>query len=191
MKKGIFIVLSGPSGVGKDTIADILINKGYGIYSVSMTTRKKRNNEVEGKDYFFVTSDIFESNIENNNFLEYAMYNDNYYGTLKSFVFNNIDNGTNVIAIVDIQGGMNIEKLFPEAVLIFIMPPSFEELERRLRGRGTDSEEAILKRLSIAKKEMDFSSYYDYIVINNTVDEAVNDIINIIDKEVIKINENH
>lgn len=191
MKKGIFIVLSGPSGVGKDTIADILINKGYGIYSVSMTTRKKRNNEVEGKDYFFVTSDIFESNIENNNFLEYAMYNDNYYGTLKSFVFNNIDNGTNVIAIVDIQGGMNIEKLFPEAVLIFIMPPSFEELERRLRRRGTDSEEAILKRLSIAKKEMDFSSHYDYVVVNNTVDECINDIVNIIDKEVIKINETH
>ncbi|MBQ8193705.1 MAG: guanylate kinase [Bacilli bacterium] len=191
LKKGIFIVLSGPSGVGKDTIADILINKGYGIYSVSMTTRKKRNNEVEGKDYFFVTSDIFESNIENNNFLEYAMYNDNYYGTLKSFVFNNIDNGTNVIAIVDIQGGMNIEKLFPEAVLIFIMPPSFEELERRLRRRGTDSEEAILKRLSIAKKEMDFSSHYDYVVVNNTVDECINDIVNIIDKEVIKINETH
>ena len=190
-KKGAFIVISGPSGVGKNTIADILVDKGYGIYSVSMTTRKIRDGEIEGRDYFFVDTDVFEDNIKKDNFLEYAKYNDNYYGTLKSFVFDNIDNGTNVIAVVDIQGGVNIEKIFPEAVLIFIMPPSFEELEKRLRGRGTDSEEAILKRLEIAKKEMDFSSHYDYVVINNTVDEAVNDIANIIDKEVNKINENH
>ena len=190
-KKGAFIVISGPSGVGKNTIADILIDKGYGIYSVSVTTRRIREGEKEGRDYFFVSKDEFDKNIENDNFLEYAKYGDNYYGTLKSYVFDNIDNGTNVIAVVDIQGGVNIEKIFPEAVLIFIMPPSFEELEKRLRGRGTDSDEAILKRLEIAKKEMDFSSHYDYVVINNTVDEAVNDIIDIIDKEVIKINENH
>ena len=190
-KKGAFIVISGPSGVGKNTIADILIDKGYGIYSVSVTTRGIREGEKAGRDYFFVSKEEFDKNIENDNFLEYAKYGDNYYGTLKSYVFDNIDNGTNVIAVVDIQGGVNIEKIFPEAVLIFIMPPSFEELEKRLRGRGTDSEEAILKRLEIAKKEMDFSSHYDYVVINNTVDEAVNDIADIIDKEVIKINENH
>lgn len=190
-KKGAFTILSGPSGVGKNTIADILIDKGYGIYSVSMTTRGIREGEEEGRDYFFVSKEVFDKNIEQDNFLEYAQYGDNYYGTLKSYVFDNIDNGTNVIAVVDIQGGVNIEKIFPEAVLIFIMPPSYEELEKRLRGRGTDSEEAILKRLSIAKKEMDFSSHYDYVVINNTVDEAVNDIIDIIDKEVIKINKNH
>lgn len=190
-KKGAFIVISGPSGVGKNTIADILIDKGYGIYSVSVTTRGIREGEVEGRDYFFVSKEEFDKNIEEDNFLEYAQYGDNYYGTLKSYVFDNIDNGTNVIAVVDIQGGVNIENIFPEAVLIFIMPPSFEELERRLRGRGTDSEEAILKRLDIAKKEMEFSSHYDYVVINNTVDKAVEDIIHIIDKEVIKINENH
>ena len=190
-KKGAFIVISGPSGVGKNTIADILIDKGYGIYSVSVTTRGIRDGEKEGRDYFFVSKEEFDKNIEEDNFLEYAQYGDNYYGTLKSYVFDNIDNGTNVIAVVDIQGGVNIENIFPEAVLIFIMPPSFEELERRLRGRGTDSEEAILKRLDIAKKEMDFSSHYDYVVINNTVDKAVEDIIHIIDKEVIKINENH
>ena len=190
-KKGAFIVISGPSGVGKNTIADILIDKGYGIYSVSMTTRGIREGEKEGRDYFFVSKEVFDKNIEEDNFLESAQYGDNYYGTLKSYVFDNIENGTNVIAVVDIQGGVNIEKIFPEAVLIFIMPPSFEELEKRLRGRGTDSEEAILKRLSIAKKEMEFSSHYDYVVINNTVDECINDIINIIDKEIIKINENH
>lgn len=190
-KKGVFIVISGPSGVGKNTIADILVDKGYGIYSVSMTTRKIRDGEIEGRDYFFVDTDVFEDNIKKDNFLEYAKYNDNYYGTLKSFVFDNIDNGTNVIAVVDIQGGVNIEKIFPEAALIFIMPPSFEELERRLRSRNTDSEDDILKRLEIAKKEMDFSSHYDYTVINNTVDETLNNIINIIEKEKNKINENH
>lgn len=190
-KKGVFIVISGPSGVGKNTIADILVDKGYGIYSVSMTTRKIRDGEIEGRDYFFVDTDVFEDNIKKENFLEYAKYNDNYYGTLKSFVFDNIDNGTNVIAVVDIQGGVNIEKIFPEAALIFIMPPSFEELERRLRSRNTDSEDDILKRLEIAKKEMDFSSHYDYTVINNTVDETLNNIINIIEKEKNKINENH
>lgn len=190
-KKGVFTILSGPSGVGKNTIADILIDNGYGIYSVSVTTREIREGEKEGRDYFFVSKEVFDKNIEEGNFLEYAQYGDNYYGTLKSYVFDNIDNGTNVIAVVDIQGGVNIEKIFPEAVLIFIMPPSFEELEKRLRGRNTDSEEAILKRLDIAKKEMDFSSHYDYVVINNTVDETVKEIIDIIDNEVIKINENH
>ena len=190
-KKGAFIVISGPSGVGKNTIADILIDKGYGIYSVSVTTRGIREGEVDGKDYFFVSREEFDKNIEEENFLEYAKYGDNYYGTLKRYVFDNIDNGTNVIAVVDIQGGVNIENIFPEAVLIFIMPPSYEELERRLRGRGTDSEEAILKRLDIAKKEMDFSNHYDYVVINNTVDECINEIVNIIDKEVVKINEDH
>ncbi len=190
-KKGAFIVISGPSGVGKNTIADILIDKGYGIYSVSVTTRGIREGEKEGKDYFFVSKEEFDKNIEEGNFLEYAQFGDNYYGTLKSYVFDNLDNGTNVIAVVDMQGGVNIENIFPEVVLIFIMPPSFEELEKRLRGRGTDSEESILKRLDIAKKEMDFSSHYDYVVINNTVDECINEIVNIIDKEVIKINENH
>ena len=190
-KKGAFIVISGPSGVGKNTIADILVDKGYGIYSVSVTTRGIREGEVDGRDYFFVSKEEFDKNIEENNFLEYAKYGDNYYGTLKRYVFDNIDNSTNVIAVVDIQGGVNIENIFPEAVLIFIMPPSYEELEKRLRGRGTDSDEDILKRLEIAKREMDFSSHYDYVVINNTVDESINEIIDIIDKEVIKINENH
>lgn len=190
-KKGVFVILSGPSGVGKNTVADILIERGYGIYSVSMTTRKRREKEIDGKDYFFVDTKEFEDNIEKGNFLEYAKYNDNYYGTLKSYVFGNIDNGTNVIAVVDIQGGVNIDKIFPEAVLIFIMPPSFEELEHRLRNRNTDSEEDILKRLEIAKREIDFKDNYDYVVVNNTIEDTVLEIVDIINKEKDKINGNH
>ena len=190
-KKGLFVVISGPSGVGKNTICNILVDKGYGNFSVSMTTRGIRDGEKDGKNYFFVSKEDFEKNIEKDNFLEYAKYGDNYYGTLKSYVFDNIDNGNNLIAEVTIQGGVNIENIFPEAILIFIMPPSFEELEKRLRGRNTNSEEDILKRLEIAKKEIDFSSHYDYVVINNTVYDCVNEIIDIINKESIKVNENH
>lgn len=190
MKKGIFIVISGPSGVGKDTIAECLIKDNIGIYSVSMTTRKKRIGEVHGKDYFFATKEEFENNIKENKFLEYAKYNDNYYGTLKDFVFDNINSGTNVIAIIDVQGAMQIEKVFPDAVTIFIMPPSFDELERRLKSRNTDSEDDIKRRLTIAKKEIIYKDKYDYIVINNAVDKAVLDIKNIINMEKKKINTN-
>lgn len=190
-KKGVFVILSGPSGVGKNTIADILIERKYGIYSVSMTTRGMRDKEIDGKDYFFVDTKEFEDNIEKGNFLEYAKYNDNYYGTLKSYVFDNINNGTNVIAVVDIQGGVNIDKIFPEAVLIFIMPPSLEELEHRLRNRNTDSEEDILKRLEIARREIDFKDNYDYVVVNNTIEDTVLEIVDIINKEKDKINRNH
>ena len=183
MKKGILVVISGPSGVGKNTIASKIVEQGYGIYSVSMTTRKRREGENEGSDYFFVTEEVFKSYILEDKFLEYAKYNNNYYGTLKDFVFHNLNNGTNVIAVLDIQGGMEIEKIFPQAVLVFIMPPSFEELERRLKKRNTDSEEDIIKRLAIAKEEIKYKEKYDYVVINSSFDKAINDIIEIIKKE--------
>lgn len=188
MKKGVLIIVSGPSGVGKDTLVDELIKDNYGIYSVSMTTRKIRPNEKEGKDYFFTDISTFERYIKDNKFLEYAKYNDNYYGTLKEFVLDNLNKGTNVFAVIDVQGAMQIKKAFPEAVSIFIMPPSFEELENRLRNRKTDSEEDIIRRLNIAKEEITYKDKYNYIVINSTVDKAVLDIKNIIDNEKEKIN---
>lgn len=181
MKKGKFIVISGPSGVGKDTIVNRLINDGYGIYSVSMTTRKIRRGETDGKDYFFLTKEEFEENIKKDNLFEYAIYNGYYYGTPKDFVFNNINNGTNVIAIIDVQGAMEIESKYSDALSIFIMPPSFEELEKRLRNRGSDSEDNIRKRLEIAKKEISYRGKYDYTVVNKNLNDTINEIKNIID----------
>lgn len=181
MKKGKFIVISGPSGVGKDTIVNRLISDGYGIYSVSMTTRKIRMGETDGKDYFFLTKEEFEENIKKDNLFEYAIYNGYYYGTPKDFVFNNINNGTNVIAIIDVQGAMEIESKYNDALSIFIMPPSFEELEKRLRNRGSDSEDNIRKRLEIAKKEFSYRGKYDYTVVNKNLNDTINELKNIID----------
>lgn len=183
MKKGVFVILSGPSGVGKDTIIDKLVEDNIGIYSISMTTRKKRINEIEGRDYFFTSNDVFEDNIKNNNFLEYAKYNDNYYGTLKNFVFDNVNNGNNVLAILEVQGAMKVKEGFPEAILIFIMPPKFEDLEIRLRKRNTDSNDDIIKRLNTAKKEIEYKDRYDYIVINDDINKCISEIKDIIRKE--------
>ena len=178
--KGKFIVISGPGGVGKDTIAKELVNKGIAIYSVSMTTRKKRSNEIDGKDYFFVDINTFENNIKDGKILEYTLFNGNYYGTPNEFIKETTNNGDNVIAILEIKGAINAKKIFSDAITIFIMPPSFDELERRLRGRKSEDDNIISERLNIAKEEIKCKDKYDYIVINNTVDEAVLEIENII-----------
>ena len=180
MKKGKFVIISGPSGVGKDTICDELVKKGMGRYSVSMTTRKKRSNEIEGISYFFVSKEEFERHIEENYFLEYAMYNGNYYGTPNEFIKETTNNGDNVIAVLEIKGAINAKRIFSNAITIFIMPPSFDELERRLRGRKSEDDNIISERLNIAKEEIKYKDKYDYIVINNTVGEAVLEIENII-----------
>ena len=180
MNKGKFIVISGPSGVGKDTICEELIKRGNGIYSVSMTTREKRSGEIDGVDYFFVNKEVFEKNIKDDYFLEYAIYNGNYYGTPTKFIVDNINRGINVFAILEVNGFTNVKKIFGDASTIFIMPPSFEELERRLRGRKSDDSKIINERLNIAKEEIKYKDKYDYIVINSTVDKAVLEIENII-----------
>ncbi len=183
MNKGKFVVISGPGGVGKDTVAKALVERTKAIYSVSMTTRDKRFNEIDGKDYFFVDVKTFEDSIKNNEVLEYTLFNGNYYGTPSEFVFDNIDMGYDVIGVLDIRGALSVENIYPEAISIFLMPPSFEELERRIRTRGADSEEVINERLDMAKEEIKNSNKYDYVVINNTVDKTVTEIIDIINKE--------
>lgn len=180
MKKGKFIIISGPGGVGKDTICNELVKKGIGIYSISMTTRDKRINEIEGKDYFFVDDNTFKDSIKNNDILEYTLFNGYYYGTPKKFIFDKLDNGINVFAILDVKGALSIKERYPDVITIFIMPPSFMDLEKRLRKRKTDDEKTILKRLDIAKEEIKYKDKYDYVVINNTAIEAALNIINII-----------
>ncbi|MBQ8503467.1 MAG: guanylate kinase [Clostridia bacterium] len=168
------VVVSGPSGAGKDTIVSRLLGMDSDFsLSVSATTRAPRGDEVDGKNYYFLSTEDFLSKIENDAFIEYAKYGSNYYGTLKSDVEQRIRNGKTVILVIEVNGAANIKRLYPGALSIFIMPPSSEVLENRLRKRQTDSEDAIIKRLDIAKTEISRSTDYDYIVINDDLDRAV------------------
>ena len=165
--KGKLIVISGPSGAGKGTVVKVLTDKHSDfVCSVSATTRGPREGEVEGVDYFFMSKEGFEDLIKNNGLFEYATYNNNYYGTPRKFVEDNLDAGINVILEIDVQGAFQIKKLFPEAVFVFITPESYEVLCDRLRSRGTEDEKTILNRLAIAKKEAPSALDYDYIIVN-------------------------
>mgnify|MGYP003293873487 CR=1 FL=1 len=175
------VVVSGPSGAGKDTIVSRLLGMDSDFsLSVSATTRAPRGAEVDGKNYYFLSTEDFLNKIENDAFIEYAKYGSNYYGTLKSDVEQRIRNGKTVILVIEVNGAANIKRLYPDALSIFIMPPSSEVLENRLRKRQTDSEDAIIKRLDIAKTEISRSTDYDYIVINDDLDRAVAEVHEII-----------
>ena len=180
MKKGKFIVISGPSGVGKGTICKKIISDLELDYSVSMTTRQKRDGEIDGINYYFTTKEDFEKRIKNDEFIEYAIYNDNYYGTLKKDVIDKINMGKNIICEIEVQGAKQIKKLFPEALLIFIMPPSIEELRNRLINRHTNDLEDVERRIKIAKEENKYKDIYDYIVINDDLEKATNKVKEII-----------
>lgn len=187
MNKGTVIVISGPSGVGKGTVVEqILSDKEKFVLSISATTRLPRENEKHGVNYFYLTKEEFQSRIDNGMMLEYAPYCDNFYGTPRAYVEENSNNGKNVILEIEVKGALTVKGNMPEAVSIFIMPPSFQELEKRLRGRGTEPEDVIQKRLEKAIEEMKQSPKYDYIVVNNTVEQCVSDIKNIIDSEKMK-----
>ena len=170
MKKGSLIVLSGFSGAGKGTIVKRLLEK-HDTYalSISMTTRDPRPGEEEGKSYFFRSDEEFEKTIAEDGFLEYAEYCGNYYGSPKKQAEQWMSEGNDVILEIEVQGCRKIKDRNPDCVSIFIMPPSMEELEKRLRGRGTETEEVILKRLERAKEEMALSENYDYVIVNDTV----------------------
>lgn len=172
-KKGRLYVISGPSGTGKGTICAELLKVIGNEFSVSMTTRGPRVGEVDGKDYYFVTRDVFLENIEAGNFLEYATVFDNLYGTPKDMVISRLEKGRNVILDIDVQGGLQVKKAMPEAVLIFILPPSLAELRKRLEGRGTETAEKVESRLGQALNEIRLIGEYDYYIVNDNIDEAV------------------
>ena len=167
-KKGTLFVFSGPSGVGKGTLnAKLFAEFGDQIaFSVSATTRAPREGEIDGKHYFFISRQEFENRIANNDFLEYAQFAGNCYGTPKSYVLSLLEQGKNVLLEIEVQGAMQVMERMPECVSIFVLPPSFEELERRLRGRGTESEEKVRARLETARGEIAYAPRYQYRIVN-------------------------
>ena len=191
-KRGMLIVLSGPSGVGKGTVRkEIFSQPGNKFhYSVSMTTREMRPGEVNGKDYYFVSKEEFEQEIAAGQMLEYAQYVDNYYGTPKQHVMNLLDEGKSVLLEIDIQGAMQVKERFSDAVFIYIVPPSLTELSERLHNRGTDAKEVIDKRLSLACSELALAHRYDYIVVNDDLEDASLKVASILRAEACKISRN-
>lgn len=185
---GLLIVVSGPSGAGKDTICNKLVNESNNMWiSISMTSRNPRGNEVEGKDYFFVTKEEFESKIKDNVFLEYATYNNNYYGTPKDKIEMYLSKGIDVILVIDIQGALNVKRLIPSALFIFIMPPDMETLKRRLINRKTETKEKVIDRFKTAYNEINNYKKYNYVVVNDEVDNAVDKVKSIIKAEKCRV----
>lgn len=184
MSKGVLTVVSGFSGAGKGTVMRRLLEK-YDdcVLSISVTTRKPREGEVDGRDYFFRTKEEVEAMIEADELLEYAQYVENYYGTPRAYVEEMLSRGKNVILEIEIQGAMKVKKKIPEALLVFVTPPTVEELERRLRDRGTETAQVIADRLARAGEEAKGMDQYDYILVNDTVEECVDHLHQIIVSE--------
>lgn len=181
MKRGLLIVISGPSGAGKGTICHKLLEDNPNIsLSISTTTRSKRGFEIDGKDYYFVSKEEFQKKIEEGKFLEYAFVHSNYYGTDKSLVEKTLEEGRDIILEIDIQGALKIKELIKDGVFIFITPPSMKILLRRLIDRNTESKDQILERFKTAYKEINESTKYNYVVINDEIENAVKKIESII-----------
>ncbi len=180
-RKGIIIVVSGFSGAGKGTIMKALTAK-YDQYalSVSATTRSPREGEVNGREYFFITNEEFEKLIEEDGLIEHAKYVNHYYGTPRKYVEDKLAQGIDVILEIEIQGALQIKKQYPDAVLLFVMPPSAQELEKRLRGRGTETDDVIRQRLNRAVEESVGIENYDYIIINDKLEDSVENVHKII-----------
>ena len=175
------LVISGSSGVGKGTVIKSLLQKCPDLnLSISCTTRNKREGEVHGVNYFYLTQEEFDNAVAQDEFLEWAKFSGNCYGTKKSYIEECLANQKNVLLEIDTQGALQIKEKMPEALLIFIAPPSLEELEARLRGRHTETEEAIQKRLKCVKSELENSKQYDYVIVNDKVENAVEKILKII-----------
>ena len=178
MKKGLMIVVSGPAGSGKGTVNGQLISSDEYVYSVSATTRAPRPGEVNGVNYHFITKEDFKERIARGEMLEYTSYCDNYYGTPLKEALEVLESGRNLILEIEVEGAMNVKRLYPEAVLIMLLPPSFAVQEARLRGRGTETEEVIQKRLARTREEVPLIGHYDYVVYNQDggVEKCADDI---------------
>ncbi|AHF58028.1 MULTISPECIES: guanylate kinase [Spiroplasma] len=185
---GFLIIFSGPSGVGKGTIGKELFKYDdlHLAYSVSMTTREKREGEVDGINYFFVTKEEFQKAIANDELLEYAQFVGNYYGTPKAYCDKQLAMGKNVLLEIEVQGATQVLQKVPDALSIFLVPPSLEVLEARIRGRGTEPEEVLRQRMQKAREELPLQDNYDYVIVNDTVERATNEIVNIIRQEIKK-----
>lgn len=192
MNNGLTIVVSAPSGGGKGTILKELMQQCENLrLSVSATTRSPRPGEIHGEQYYFITKDEFSSMIAEGKMLEYAQYCDNFYGTPSEPVKEMTANGLDVILEIEVQGGDQVKKIIPDCVSVFITPPSMEVLENRLRSRGTEDDATIAKRLETARKEIPHASDYDYVVINDKLEDAVADLKAIIKAEKLKYKNNH
>ena len=173
MKKGKFIIISGPSGVGKGTIYNVLLKELNAWYSVSMTTRDMREGEVDGVNYYFISKDEFRKRIDEGKLLEYNIYNDNYYGTPKDKVLEKLEEGIDVFLEIDVNGARNVKNKFEDALLIYIAPPSMDDLRIRLLNRGTEDIDTIENRIRIASEEQKQIGFYDYVVVNDDLEEAI------------------
>lgn len=187
--RGLLIVFSGPSGVGKGTVRQEIFSTPDRKfeYSVSMTTRAQRPGEVDGKDYFFRSREEFEELIRNGQMLEYAEYVGNYYGTPLTYVNETLDKGIDVFLEIEVQGALQVKKKVPDAVFIFLTPPDLNELQERLVGRGTDSEEVIAKRIERAREEIALMSEYDYAIVNDEVPLAAERVKRVIEAEHFRV----
>ena len=188
-ERGLLIVFSGPSGVGKGTVRqEIFSTPDHKFeYSVSMTTRAQRPGEVDGKDYFFRSREEFEELIRNGQMLEYAEYVGNYYGTPLTYVNETLDKGVDVFLEIEVQGALQVKKKVPDAVFIFLTPPDLNELQERLIGRGTDSEEVIAQRIERAREEIALMSEYDYAIVNDEVPLAAERVKRVIEAEHFRV----
>lgn len=187
-KKGFLLVVSGPSGVGKGTVCEALMDQYQDLkYSISVTTRPKRPQEENGVNYYFYTKEQFEALIQVGGLLEYANVHGNMYGTPKQFVLDQIEAGEIVILEIDVQGALQVKQNHPDAVFVFLIPPDMEELRRRIVTRGTETQEVIELRMKNARKEIEYIQKYDYIVINTEVGQAVDQINTIIEAERMRV----
>ncbi len=189
MNKNILIVLSGPSGVGKGTLAKLITERGDNVaLSISCATRAPREGEVDGREYFFISKKDFENKISDGGFLEYSEHFENYYGTPKNFVLKTLEK-SNVLLEIDVNGGLEVKKNYKDAVLIMVLPPSVEEIRNRLLNRGTETEEKINIRMQRMEYEISKKNQYDYSVVNDDLERCLEEILQIIKKERLKLNE--